>query len=197
MNKKIRASIQFLIIIIPLAFLSCAEIVVGSAAKVATAQQEERSLGEMVDDTVLKAVIKNTYFDTNEKIFFNVDVEVSQGRVLLTGTVESSDLRIEATRLAWNAKGVKTVINEIQINNDDSILNYADDLVIATKIAGKFVLDDDIQSLNYNIEVVNKNVYLIGIARDEQEREKAIRISKEVFGVEEVIDYIILSQSKE
>ena len=50
----------------------------------------------------MKASIKNKYFDTSDKIFFNVDVEVSQGRVLLTGTVENSDLRIESTRLAWS-----------------------------------------------------------------------------------------------
>ena len=52
MNKTIRASIQFLIIIIPLAFLSCAELVVGSAAKAVTIKQEERSLGEVFDDVV-------------------------------------------------------------------------------------------------------------------------------------------------
>ena len=111
MNKTIRASIQFFVIIIPLAFLSCAELVVGSAAKVVTVKQEERSLGEVVDDVVVKASIKNKYFDTSDKIFFNVDVEVSQGRVLLTGTVENSDLRIESTRLAWSVDGVKSVIN--------------------------------------------------------------------------------------
>ena len=192
MNKTISASIQFFIIIIPLAFFSCAELVVGSAAKVATVKQEERSLGEVVDDVVVKASIKNKYFDTSDKIFFNVDVEVSQGRVLLTGTVENSDLRIESTRLAWSVDGVKSVINEIQISNNDNILDFADDLVIGTKISGKLILDEDIQSLNYSVEVVNKVVYLIGIARSLEEKQKVISISKEVFGVQEVIDYIVV-----
>ena len=192
MNKTISASIRFLIIITPLAFLSCAELVVGSAAKVATVKQEERSLGEVVDDVVVKASIKNKYFDTSDKIFFNVDVEVSQGRVLLTGTVENSDLRIESTRLAWSVDGVKSVINEIQISNNDNILDFADDLVIGTKISGKLILDEDIQSLNYSVEVVNKVVYLIGIARSLEEKQKVISISKEVFGVKEVIDYIVV-----
>ncbi len=192
MNKIIRISIQCLVVITPLAFLSCAEFVVGSAAKVATVKQEERSIGEVVDDVVVKASIKNKYFDTSDKIFFNVDVEVSQGRVLLTGTVENSNLRIESTRLAWSVDGVKTVINEIQISDNDNILDFADDLVIATKISGKLILDEDVQSLNYNIEVVNKIVYLIGIARNLEEKQKVISISKEVFGVQEVIDYIVV-----
>ena len=114
---------------------------------------------------------------------------------MLTGTLENIDLKIEATRLAWSASGVKTVINEIQISDSDSIMNYADDLVISTKVKGKLVLDENINSLNYNVETVNKVVYIIGIARNIEEREKVIEVSKNVFGVEEVIDYITIQSS--
>ena len=174
---------------------SCAQVVTGTAVKVATVSQEERSIGEFVDDAIIKTVIKNTYFDQSENLFFNIDVEVSQGRVLLTGTVENIDLKIEATRIAWGANGVKTVINEIQISNSDSILNFADDLVISTKILGKLMLEEEINSLNYNIETVNKLVYIIGIARTEKERELVISIARDVYGVEEVIDYINIKSS--
>ena len=64
--------------------------------------------------------------------------------------------------------------------------------MIGTKISGKLILDEDIQSLNYSVEVVNKVVYLIGIARSPEEKQKVISISKEVFGVQEVIDYIVI-----
>ena len=74
---------------------SCAKVVTGTAAKVVTVTKEERSIGEFVDDAIIKAVIKNSYFDQSEDIFFNVDVEVSQGRVLLTGTVKTINLKIE------------------------------------------------------------------------------------------------------
>ena len=174
---------------------SCAQVVTGTAVKVATVSQEERSIGEFVDDAIIKTVIKNTYFDQSENLFFNIDVEVSQGRVLLTGTVENIDLKIEATRIAWGVDGVKTVINEIQISNTDSILNFADDLVISTKILGKLMLAEEINSLNYNIETVNKLVYIIGIARTEKERELVISIARDVYGVEEVIDYINIKSS--
>ena len=69
-------------------------------------------------------------------------------------------------------------------------MNFADDLVISTKIAGKLILDENINSLNFTIETVNKTVYVMGIARNEEEKEKVIKISSEVFGVENVIDYI-------
>ena len=175
---------------------NCAQVATGAAVKVVTVNQEDRSIGEFVDDTIIKTIIKNAYFDQNENLFFNIDVEVSQARVLLTGTVENIDLKIEATRIAWGANGVETVINEIQISNSDNILNYADDLVISTKVKGKLILQENVNSLNYNIETVNKLVYIIGIAESESEKNLVIDIAQDVYGVEEVIDYISIKKSE-
>mgnify|MGYP001475792268 FL=1 len=168
-------------------------VATGVATKAVTVSNSDRSIGEFVDDVLIKTVLKNSYFDQSEKIFFNVDVEVSQGRVLLTGIVDNIDLRIEATRIAWGVKGVQTVINEIQISASDSILDFADDLVISTKVMAKIMLDEDVNSLNYNIETVNKIVYIIGISGSSDEKQKVIDLSKEVFGVEEVVDYITIN----
>ena len=178
------------IILSSVLFSHCAQIATGTAVKVVTVNQEERSIGEFVDDTLIKALIKNTYFDQNEKLFFNIDVEVSQGRVLLTGTVENIDLKIEATRIAWGVNGVQTIINEIQISDSDNIINFADDLIISTKVRGKLILNENINSLNYSVETVNKLVYIIGIAKSQDERDLVLSIAKEVYGVEQVIDYI-------
>ncbi len=184
----------FTILTLILMFLSNCSLPVatGVAVKGVTVSSSDRSIGEFVDDVLIKTMLKNSYFDQSDEIFFNVDVEVSQGRVLLTGTVDNIDLRIEATRIAWGIKGVQTVINEIQISQSDSIFNFADDLVINTKVLAKLMLDEEINSLNYNIETVNKIVYIIGISSSSDEKQKAIDLSKEVFGVEEVVDYITI-----
>ena len=166
------------------------QMAVGTASTAIAVSKEERTLGEFVDDTLIKAQIKNIYFDTNENIFFNVDVEVTQGRVLLTGTVDNSDLRIEATRMAWGVDGVQTVINELQISDSDNILSFADDLLISTQIRGKLLLNSELPYINYTIETVNGVVYLIGIAGSPEERQSVIDLSKEVYGVVDVIDYI-------
>ena len=44
--------------------------------------------------------------------------------------------------------------------------------------------------MNYTVETVNGIVYLIGIARSEEERQFVIDLSREVYGVVDVIDYI-------
>lgn len=173
---------------------ACAQAVVGSVSKSVLVSKEERSVGTFIDDTVIIAKLKNIYFSQNEKIFFNVDIEVSEGRVLLTGTVESSDIRIEATRLAWGVDQVQTVINEIQISNTDSILDFADDLVITTKIKAKLLLDKNINNLNFSIDTVNRVVYVIGIAQNNNELDRVIEIINSIYGVEEVINYVRLKE---
>ena len=190
LNKLTILSISLLFMLI---LTNCSiPVATGVATKAVTVSNSDRSIGEYVDDVLIKAILKNSYFDQSEKIFFNVDVEVSQGRVLLTGPVDNIDLRIEATRIAWGVKGVQTVINEIQISESDNILNFADDLVISTKVFAKLMLDEEVNSLNYNIETVNKVVYIIGISSSSDEKKKAIDLTKEVFGVEEVVEYITI-----
>ena len=184
----------FISLSILLIYTGCAQVAVGGISKSVLVAKEERTVGTFIDDTVIAARLKNLYFNNNENIFFNVDVEVNEGRVLLTGTVETSDIRIEATKLAWGISDVVTVINEIQISDNDNILDYADDLVITTKINAKLLINKEINNLNYNIDTVNKIVYVIGIAQNKNELANVIDIINSVYGVKEVINYVRLKE---
>ena len=192
---KYRFNKIYTILISCILFAGCAEIILGGTSKTILVSKEERSIGTYVDDTLIKAQLKNEYFSTNEIIFFNVDVEVNEGRVLLTGTVETSDLRVEATKKAWGIDGVTSVINELQISNNDSVLDYADDLVISTKIRAKILLDRNINNLNFNIETVNGIVYVLGIAQNQTEVDNIVEIINSVYGVKEIIDYIRITEN--
>src|SRR3546814_15637402 len=57
-----------------------------------------------------------------------VTVTVYEGRVLLTGVVGTEFSRDEATRLAWAASDrINEVINELQVDANDSLLDSASD----------------------------------------------------------------------
>lgn len=176
----------------PLFISGCQSAYMATVTQAVLIDKEERSFNNFVEDTIIVAQLKNSYFSNNEKIFFNVSVEVTEGRVLLTGSVEQIDERIEATKLAWGIEGVNEVINEIQISNDEGILDYADDLIMKTKINAKLLLDKDILNLNYSVEVVNSVVYLIGIAQSQEELDSVINISESTYGVQNVINYVRL-----
>ena len=184
---------KLIILFFSLLFISgCQSAYMATMSQAVLIDKEERSFNNFVEDTIILAQLKNAYFSNNEKIFFNVSVEVTEGRVLLTGSVEQIDERIEATKLAWGIEGVNEVINEIQISNDEGILDYADDLIMKTKINAKLLLDKDILNLNYSVEVVNGIVYLIGIAQNQEELNSVIKISENTYGVQNVINYVRL-----
>lgn len=187
MHYKLTVAFLFLFII-----SGCQTAYMTGISKAVLIDKEERSFNNYVEDTIILAQLKNEYFSNNENIFFQVSVDVIEGRVMLTGIVEQIDERIEATKLAWGIKGVNEVINEIQISNDEGILDYADDLVMKTKINAKLLLEKNILNLNYSVEVVNGIVYLIGIAQDQKELDAVTEISKNTYGVINVISYVRL-----
>ena len=188
-NMHYRLIVAFLFLFI---ISGCQTVYMTGISKAVLIDKEERSFNNYVEDTIILAQLKNEYFSNNEKIFFQVSVDVIEGRVMLTGIVEQIDERIEATKLAWGIKGVNEVINEIQISNDEGILDYADDLVMKTKINAKLLLEKNILNLNYSVEVVNGIVYLIGIAQDQKELDAVTEISKNTYGVISVISYVRL-----
>ena len=188
-NMHYRLTVAFLCLFI---ISGCQTAYMTSVSKAVLINKEERSFNNYVEDTIILAQLKNEYFSNNENIFFQVSVDVIEGRVMLTGIVEQIDERIEATKLAWGIKGVNEVINEIQISNDEGILDYADDLVMKTKINAKLLLEKNILNLNYSVEVVNGIVYLIGIAQDQKELDAVTEISKNTYGVTSVITYVRL-----
>ncbi len=68
------------------------------------------------DENIRMAVEKNLAGDPN---FKNVHVDVKDGIVTLTGSVETYSLSTEAARLAW-VKGVKAIQNELIVEKEPS-----------------------------------------------------------------------------
>ena len=182
--------VYILSVFLSLMLFSCAAPIFSSGAGVVVLATQDRSLGNVVDDSKIFAELKTRYFDESESVFSNVSVEVSDGRVLLTGTVDDPDHRITATRIAWETLSVKEVLNEIQVTDKSNLKNYAKDIWISTKIKLKILKELEIIGHNYNIETVNKIVYIIGIVDDENELQTVVDIAKNTKGVIKVINYV-------
>jgi osmotically-inducible protein OsmY len=114
----------------------------------------------------------------------------------MTGKLDTQDQKILATRLAWEIKGVKEVINEIQLVSDKSIKTTAKDLAASAQLRAALIGDQEISSLNYSIDVVNGIVYLSGVAANEKERERVITHAQALRFAKKVVNYIILSTDK-
>lgn len=176
----------------------CIPVVAGGAAAGGYTGAQERSVGTSIDDRVIWTEIKHYFLQADVYELLNaVNVEVNEGRVLLTGSVINPQTRQRAVELAWRPKGVKEVINEIQVTDKQSMKTFATDSVITTQLKSKMVLDKNIRSINYSVETINGIVYLMGIAASEQELNAVTNIASTIRGVSQVISHVRIKQAGE
>lgn len=187
--------------LLPLLFVSmlglfvsgCVPLIIGAGAQGASLAAQERSTGDAVDDAGILLKIKNQYAQADYKdLLANVEIKVSEARVLLTGNVDKAESQIEAVRLAWQVNGVKEVVNEVQINNKAGFTNYARDLWISTQVKTRLLFAKDIRSVNYSIITVNQVVYMTGIAQDQDELDRATYVASTTNYVQRVTSYVRL-----
>lgn len=170
----------------------CASVVIGSGATVGLAAAQERTVGQAMEDTAILAEINHRLLQRSETLFANVDVEVVEGRVLLTGNVPGPENRVEVARMAWQAKGVREVLNELEINDQSSLRNYAKDVWITTQLKIKLLRDAEISAINYSVDTLNGVVYLFGIAQSQAELDRATGHARNISGVSKVVSHVIL-----
>jgi len=168
----------------------CAGAVVGAGATVGLAAFQERGVEGVARDSTLAAKVLSRFVTSNNDLVTHVAVDVWESRVLLTGAVETEELRAEAVRLTWEVTGVKDVINEIQIKGDEGIQDYAYDTWITAKLSTQLTFDSDIYSINYEIETVNGVVYIIGIAQNQAELDRVIAHANDIERVRRVISHV-------
>ena len=174
----------------------CAELLVGAAATTGIAVAEERSVGDAVDDLIIRTELNHLFFQDDVELYQDVSFSVFEGRVLLKGSVPTPEARIHALRVAWQAVGVREVINELQVTDEGGILDYARDTWISAQLKGRLLVDGDVLSINYSVETVNGTVYLIGIAQDDAELVRVIEHARGIEDVKRVVSHVVLRDDR-
>lgn len=186
----------FMLLLSSFSLTSCIETAVGLGTAAVAASTTEKGFSTSVSDTVIEAKLTDKFIQNDASLVTGIEKSVSNGAVLMTGTVVTQEQKITATRLAWEIKGVKEVINEIQIVSEKSLKTTAKDLAASAQLRAALIGDQEISSLNYSIDVINGIVYLSGVAANEKERERVIAHAQTLRFVKKVVNYIILSTDK-
>jgi osmotically-inducible protein OsmY len=187
-----RSATLCLSLIAALAASSCSPIgmAAGAGAALGIASAKEGGIASSATDLRIKAAISEKWFSYKVDTFTKLNLTVDQGRVLVTGTVQNPDDRVEAVRLAWQVSGVKQVINEIRVANSDGIQGFVKDGWITTRLRTAMTFDRDIQSINYTIDTVQGTVYLMGVAHSQAELDKVVALARTIPGAKQVISYV-------
>ena len=187
MKKKI---ISFTLLLLILT--SCVGNNFGTFGKGVSIGFDPRTVGMQIDDTLMQKNLIARLTLTEKKYFLSIQVEVLDGRIFLTGKVDEPEEKIKITKFAWETKGVRSVKNAITIKGHSNFKSTAKDILITSQLRTALIFNKSIKSRNYTLETINKNIYIFGIAIDDEEKKEVINEASKIYDVEKVIPTIYL-----
>jgi|TARA_B110000967_G_C18640955_1_gene438470 osmotically-inducible protein OsmY len=179
-------------ILLTLILSSCIKNNLGTFGKGVSIGFDPRTVGMQIDDTLMQKNLVARLTLTEKKYFLSIQVEVLDGRIFLTGKVDEPEKKIKITKLAWETKGVRSVKNAITIKGQSNFKSTAKDILITSQLRASLIFSKSIKSGNYTLETINKNVYIFGIAIDNEEKNKVIEEANKIYDVGEIIPTIYL-----
>ncbi len=154
---------------------------------------DPRTIGMQIDDTIMQKNLIARLSLSEKRYFLNIQVEVLDGRIFLSGKVNEPEEKIKITKLAWETKGVREVKNAITIKGQSNFKQTAKDILITSQLRTALILNKKTKSRNYTLETINKKIYIFGIAMDIEEKKEVLSEAEKIYDVEKVIPSIYLA----
>lgn len=168
----------------------CVTAAAGAAAGVGLFALQDRTIGQGIDDAAASQTVKMRLMAADAAAFDEVDVEVANGNLLLSGVVPTEQHRQAAQTIAGGVPNLQNVFNEIVVGPHSSLARSAQDEFITAQIRTRYAASPSVRSINVNIETFQGNVYLMGSARSDQELRRAAEIASTTPGVRRVVSFM-------
>ena len=89
---------------------------------------DPRSVGTQIDDSIMQKSLSAKIIMLDKSYFLSVNSKVLDGRIFLTGKVDSPEEKLLITKLAWEIKGARSVRNDIKIKEEFNFQRSAKDI---------------------------------------------------------------------
>ena len=152
---------------------------------------DPRTLGTQIDDSIMDKSLDARLVAMNKKYLIDVKTKVLDGRIFLTGKVDTPEEKLKITKLAWETKGARSVKNDLKIKEDFNFRQSAKDILITSQLRSAMIFNKKIKAVNYNIDTIKKVVYIYGIAQSKEEKDEIVKEAKEILDVKDVITSIL------
>ena len=153
---------------------------------------DPRTIGTQIDDSIMQKNLSAKLINMNTNYILSVKSKVLDGRIFITGKVDTIEEKLKITKLGWEIKGARSVKNDLQIKEKFNFQQAAKDVLITSQLRAAMIINKKIKSVNYNIDTYKKKIYVYGISQDEEERAEVINEAKQILDVEDVIASILL-----
>ena len=157
-----------------------------------TVALDPRTLGTQIDDGIMDKNLDARLLLVDKNYFLNVSTQVLDGRIFITGKVESPEEKLKITKLAWETQAARSVRNDLKIKEKFNFKQSSKDILITSQLRSAIIFNKKIKSANYSIDTYKKTIYIYGIAETEDEKNEVIKEAKEILDVENVIASILL-----
>ncbi len=157
-----------------------------------TVAMDPRTLGTQIDDSIMDKNLDAKLIATNKSYLLNVRTKIIDGRIFVTGKVDTVEEKLNITKMAWEIKGARSVKNDLKIKDEFNFKQSAKDLLITSQLRSALIFNKNTKAVNYNIDTYKKKIYVYGIAETTEERDEVIDEAKQILDVEDVIASILL-----
>ena len=153
---------------------------------------DPRTLGTQIDDSIMQKNLSARILLLDKKYLFSVNSKVLDGRLFLTGKVDTPEEKLKLTKMAWETEGARSVRNDIKVKEEFNFKQSAKDLLITSQLRTAIILNKNIKATNYQIDTYKKKIYIYGIAITTNEKNDIISEAKKISDVKDVIASILL-----
>ena len=187
---KIKLSVRFIILLFLTSCIGTSSTgIFGTGVTIA---MDPRTLGTQIDDSIMDKNLDAKLLSTNKSYLINVRTKIIDGRIFITGKVDTTEEKLNITKMAWEIKGARSVKNDLKIKKNFNFKQSAKDLLITSQLRSALIFNKKTKAVNYNIDTYKKKIYVYGIAETKEERDEVINEAKQILDVEDVIASILL-----
>lgn len=120
----------------------CATVIDSTRSEPISDNRGSRTAGQFIDDETAEVTIAvNLKKASPELKASNLNVKVYNGVVLISGQVPSEEARKTAEQVATQHRGVKRVVNQLEIAGKATVISDINDLTITTQIKALVLRD--------------------------------------------------------
>lgn len=165
---------------------------ISAGASVATTASEERGLDGAATDALIDGNVRGAVAHAGHSPWSGVGISVRERRVLLTGRV-ATDKDHDAIILATaHTAMVGEILDAITVGGESDFSDQARDELIGRDLANDLLFDAVIKSINYDVTVNNRIVYLMGVAQSPDEVSRVMAYARNTAYVKKVVPLVLM-----
>ena len=95
---------------------------------------DPRTIGTQIDDSIMQKNLTAKIINMNKNYILSVKSKVIDGRIFITGKVDTVEEKFKITKLGWEIKGARSVKNDLRIKDEFNFKQTAKDILITSQL---------------------------------------------------------------